>query len=150
MFFRLGIVATNIFVCSMFSLVLSHCIGYDVDTMFVDSCTYSANGKRTPDICCASPFVKMELMLAYLLVQELSRCWRSVDIAVEEGLDELNSLCTTQVVVKGKSLLHNVPQPRDSVAQLLRAAQVEMPRKLASRGMHVSTRKKLVEERKTA
>ena len=90
------------------------------------------------------------LMLGYLLVQELSRCWRSLDITVEEGLDELKTLCTTQVVVKGKSLLHNVPQPRDSVARLLRAAQVEVPRKLASRGVQVSTRKKLVEERKTA
>ncbi len=90
------------------------------------------------------------LMLAYLLVQELSRCWRSLDITVEEGLDELKTLCTTQVVVKGKSLLHNVPQPRDSVARLLRAAQVELPRKLASRGVYVSTRKKLVEERTTA
>jgi transposase len=90
------------------------------------------------------------LMLGYLLVQELSRCWRSLDITVEEGLDELKTLCTTQVVVKGKSLLHNVPQPRDSVARLLRAAQVDVPRKLASRGVQVSTRKKLVEERKTA
>ena len=90
------------------------------------------------------------LMLGYLLVQELSRCWHSLDITVEEGLDELKTLCTTQVVVKGKSLLHNVPLPRDSVARLLHAAQVEMPRKLGSRGVHVSTRKKLVEERKTA
>jgi hypothetical protein len=89
------------------------------------------------------------LMLAYLLVQELSRCWRCLDITVEEGLDELKTLCTTQVVVKGKSLVHNVPQPRHSVAQLLRAAQVELPRKVASRGVQVSTRKKLVEERKT-
>ena len=90
------------------------------------------------------------VMLGYLLVQELSRCWRSLDITVEEGLDELKTLCTTQVVVKGKSLLHNVPQPRDSVSRLLRAAQVEMPLKIASRNVHVSTRKKLVEERKTA
>ncbi len=89
------------------------------------------------------------LMLGYLLVQELSRCWRSLDITVQEGLDELTTLCTTQVVVKGKSLLHNVPQPRDSVARLLRAAQVDLPQKLASRGVHVSTRKKLVGERKT-
>ena len=66
------------------------------------------------------------------------------------GLDELKTLCTTQVIVKGKPLLHNVPQPRESVAQLLRAAQVELPRKIASRGVQVSTRKKLVEERKTA
>ena len=90
------------------------------------------------------------LMLGYLLVQELSRCWRSLDITVEEGLDELKTLCTTQVVVKGKSLLHNVPQPRASVARLLRAAEVEMPRKFAGRGVQVSTRKKLVEERKIA
>jgi len=90
------------------------------------------------------------LMLGYLLVQELSRCWRLLDITVEEGLDELKTLCTTQVIVKGKPLLHNVPQPRESVAQLLRAAQVELPRKIASRGVQVSTRKKLVEERKTA
>jgi len=90
------------------------------------------------------------VMLGYLLVQELSRCWRSLDITVEEGLDELKTLCTTQVVVKGKSLLHNVPQPRQSVARLLRAAKVKMPRKLGSRGVQVSTRKKLTEERKTA
>ena len=90
------------------------------------------------------------VMLGYLLVQELSRCWRSLEITVEEGLDELKTLCTTQVVVKGRSLLHNIPQPRDTVAQLLGAAQVEMPRKIASRGVQVSTRKKLVEERKTA
>ena len=90
------------------------------------------------------------LMLGYLLVQELSRCWRSLEMTVEEGLAELTTLCTTQVLVKGKSLLHNVPQPRGSVQQLLDAAQIELPRKLASRGVVVSTRKKLVDERKTA
>ncbi len=90
------------------------------------------------------------LMLGYLLVQELSRCWRSLEMTVEEGLAELTTLCTTQVLVKGKLLLHNIPQPRGSVQQLLDAAQIELPRKLASRGVVVSTRKKLVDERKTA
>jgi hypothetical protein len=90
------------------------------------------------------------LMLGYLLVQELSRCWRSLELTVEEGMNELKSLCTTEVVVKGKSLLHNIPEPRESVAELLAAAQIELPRKIASRGVHVSTRKKLTEERKTA
>ena len=89
------------------------------------------------------------VMLAYLLVQELSSCWRTLEMTVEEGLDELKTLCTTQVVVRGKSLLQNIPQPRDSVAQLLAAAQVEMPQKLISRGVRVSTRKKLVGERRT-
>jgi len=90
------------------------------------------------------------LMLGYLLVQELTRCWRPLDLTVEEGLAELKTLCTTQVVVKGKSLLHNIPEPRDTVSNLLTAAQVDLPRKLASRGIQVSTRKKLTEERKTA
>ncbi len=90
------------------------------------------------------------LMLGYLLVQELARCWRPLELTVEEGLAELKTLCTTQVVVKGKSLLHNIPDPRDSVSALLTAARIELPRKLASRGIHVSTRKKLAEERKTA
>ncbi|MCP4896851.1 MAG: IS1634 family transposase [bacterium] len=90
------------------------------------------------------------LMLGYLLVQELTRCWHSLEMTVEEGLAELKTLCTTQVVVKGKSLLHNIPEPRESVAALLTAARIELPRKLASRGIHVSTRKKLTEERKTA
>jgi len=36
------------------------------------------------------------VMLAYLLARELARCWRDLDLTVEEGLDELKSLCTTQ------------------------------------------------------
>lgn len=90
------------------------------------------------------------VMLAYLLVQELAKCWRQLDTTVEEGIHELATLCTTQVSVKGNAVLHNVPLPRLSVKQLLDAAQVELPRKIGSRGVRVSTRKKLAEERKTA
>jgi hypothetical protein len=89
-------------------------------------------------------------MLAYLLVQELAKCWRNFDITVEEGIDELKTLCTTHVSVKGNVLLHNVPQPRPSVQRLLDAAQIDLPSKITSRGVNVSTRKKLTEERKTA
>lgn len=90
------------------------------------------------------------VMLAYLLVQELAKCWRNFDITVEEGIDELKTLCTTRVSVKGNVLLHNVPQPRPSVQRLLDAAQIDLPSKITSRGVNVSTRKKLTEERKTA
>jgi transposase len=89
------------------------------------------------------------VMLAYLLVQELSRCWRDLDLTVEEGLDELKSLCTTQVVVQGRSVLHNIPRPRGSVQHLLDAAGVTLPKSITDRGVRVSTRKKLTEERKT-
>ena len=88
------------------------------------------------------------VMLAYLLVQELATCWRDLELTVEEGLDELKSLCTTRVTVKGQSVLHNVPQPRESVQRLLDAAHVVLPKTIADRGVRVSTRKKLVDERK--
>ena len=90
------------------------------------------------------------VMLAYLLVQELARCWRDLDLTVEEGLEELKSLCTTQVVVQGRSVLHNIPRPRASVQRLLDAAGVTLPKSIADRGVRVSTRKKLTEQRKTA
>lgn len=86
-------------------------------------------------------------MLAYLLVQELAKCWRELELTVEEGLDELKSLCTTRVTVKGQSVLHNVPEPRESVQRLLDAAHVTLPKTIADRGVRVSTRKKLVDER---
>ena len=89
------------------------------------------------------------VMLAYLLVQELGRCWRDLDLTVEEGLDELKSLCTTQVVVQGRSVLHNIPRPRAGVRRLLEAAQVTLPKSIADRGIRVSTKKKLTAERKT-
>ncbi len=90
------------------------------------------------------------VMLGYLLVQELAQCWRELDLTVEEGLEELKSLCTTQVVIKGRALLHNIPQPRASVQRLLDAAKVTLPNAIADRGVRVSTRKKLTPERKTA
>ena len=90
------------------------------------------------------------VMLAYLIVQELAKCWRDLEVTVEEGLNELKSLCTTQVVVKGRSVLHNIPRPRESVQRLLDAANVTLPKSIADRGVRVSTRKKLVDERKTA
>jgi transposase len=90
------------------------------------------------------------VMLAYLLVQELATYWRDFDLTVEEGLAELKSLCTTQVTVKGRSVLHNIPKPRPSVQRLLDAAGVTLPKSIVDRGVQVSTRKKLAEQRKTA
>ncbi|MGM0488463.1 MAG: IS1634 family transposase, partial [Planctomycetota bacterium] len=90
------------------------------------------------------------VMLAYLLVQELARCWRDFDLTVEEGLAELKSPCTTQVTIKGRSVLHNVPKPRPSVQRLLDAAGVTLPKSIVDRAVQASTRKKLAKQRKTA
>ena len=63
------------------------------------------------------------VMLAYLVVQELSKCWHDLELTVEEGLEELKSLSTTRVMVKGRPALHNVPEPRESIRRLLDAAK---------------------------
>ena len=78
----------------------------------------------------------------------MARPIATIELTVEEGLDELKSLCTTRVTVKGQAVLHNVPEPRESVQRLLDAAHVTLPKTIADRGVRVSTRKKLVNERK--
>ena len=36
-------------------------------------------------------------MLAYRLVQELTCHWQSLDLTVQEGIDQLATLCTTRL-----------------------------------------------------
>ena len=74
---------------------------------------------------------------------------RNLELTVEEGLEELKSLSTTRVMVKGRPALHNVPEPRESIRRLLDAAKIILPKCIVDRGVRVSTRKKLVPQRKT-
>ena len=87
-------------------------------------------------------------MNGYKIVQELARRWQAIDATVQEGLDELKTLCTTQMVMKGKPLCNCIPQPRASVQRLLELAEVILPRALPHRGVHVAARKKLPSRRK--
>jgi len=87
------------------------------------------------------------VMLAYLIIAELSRCWRDLDTTVEEGIKALSSLCATEVLVKGVVRGIQAPQPRELLAQLLTAAEVRLPDALPSKGVVVTTKKKLPERR---
>jgi hypothetical protein len=51
------------------------------------------------------------VMLAYLIRRELSRAWSSLDVNVEEGLRQLQTVCSTEVKVDGGGEL-----PEDSHA----------------------------------
>ena len=88
------------------------------------------------------------VMLAYRIARELSRCWRELNVTVQEGLDELSSLCSTQVCGGRRVLCQQIPKPRASVQALLTAAGVRMPEALPSKGVHVTTKRKLPERRK--
>ena len=87
------------------------------------------------------------VMLAYHIVKELAQCWCELDMTPSEGVNELTSLCMTEVTIENQTTINQVPTPRESVQQLLRAARVEIPLVLPYSGTKVYTKKKLPEER---
>jgi len=88
------------------------------------------------------------VMLAYRIVQELARLWRNIDLTVEEGINELSTLCATEIWVGGKHNCNKIPDPRDTLRKLLDAARVKLPKVLPPRTQNVATRKKLPPRRK--
>jgi hypothetical protein len=90
------------------------------------------------------------VMLAYLIVKELTGCWRELETTVEEALQELGSLCMNVVTIPNETTIHQVPAPREMVSHLLSAAAVEIPPALPYSGARVYTKKKLAAERQPA
>jgi transposase len=87
------------------------------------------------------------VMLAYLIVQELARCWVEFNLTVEEGLKALAGLCATDVLVKGQVCCHQIPEPRASLQELLTAAAVRLPEVVPSQAVTVTTKRTLPERR---
>jgi len=87
------------------------------------------------------------VMLAHRLIQELQQAWAGENLTVGEGLQELASLCVTEVVINGQVKAQLVPEGRPQVKRLLELAQVELPKKLRHAGTIVSTKKHLKETR---
>lgn len=88
------------------------------------------------------------IMLAYLVAYELRRLWYDVEVTIEEGINELSSLCATEVIV-GDVSFQTVPEPRELSMLLLKRANVNLPDVIPCRKVNVFTRKKLVEERRS-
>jgi len=88
------------------------------------------------------------VMLAYHIVQELARYWRNINLTVEDGIKELSSLCATEMLINGIPRCNKIPEPRSSIQELLDAAQVRLPDSLPCKGIHVTTRKELTENRR--
>jgi transposase len=87
------------------------------------------------------------VMLAYLIAHYLRQAWADLDLTVQEGLDQLTTLCATQILVKDEVRCNQIPIPRDLSQKLLRAADIHLPEALPHLGARVVTRKKLTERR---
>jgi hypothetical protein len=88
------------------------------------------------------------VMLAYLIRRELSRAWAALDVTVEEGLHQLQALCSTEVKVKGGGSCLRIPTPSTAATALLAALKIRLPEALPHTETPVVTRKKLPERRK--
>src|ERR687896_632630 len=88
------------------------------------------------------------VMLAYAIIKELATRWQPLDLTVKEGIDQLATLCLTEVRIKDQAPYHQVPTPRDTLQRLLDAAQVRLSKVLPSRGVTVTTKTKLQNRRK--
>jgi len=92
------------------------------------------------------------VMLACMLARRLADCWRGLDVTVEEGLEELKELCSTQVWVRGQPAFTTLPQPRSSTQALLSAAGIDLPALLPALERTApgpDTRRKLPAQRRT-
>jgi transposase len=87
------------------------------------------------------------VMLAYKIVQELAKRWRAIDMTVEEGIKELSTLCAIEIEINEGIKINQIPEPRESIKKLVKAAHVSLPSTIPSRGVIVSTKKKLTDSR---
>ena len=89
------------------------------------------------------------IMLAYVIAYELRRLWQDIEVTIEEGIEELSSLCATEAII-GNVSIQTVPEPRARGKLLLEKANVTLPDAIPCRNVNVFTRKKLVEERRNS
>jgi hypothetical protein len=100
---------------------------------------------RTAEHTCGHVLV---VMLAYLIRRELSRAWMALDVTVEEGLQQLQTLCSTELQVEGGGSCLRIPTPGADSRALLQALDLRLPEALPHSEVRVVTRKKLPERRK--
>ena len=87
-------------------------------------------------------------MLAYMTAYELGTFWQDIEVTIQEGIEELSSLCTTEVVI-GNLSIHTIPTPRENGKLILEKANIKLPDAIPCREAAVLTRKKLVENRRS-
>ncbi len=90
------------------------------------------------------------VMSAYRITQELAKRWSHLNLTVQEGINQLSTLCSQEVLIHGKPQCHKIPQPDEAIKRLLDAAGVRLPDALPKKGVRVTTKMKLQKRRTSA
>jgi len=89
-------------------------------------------------------------MLALKVRRHLERAWWPLEVTVEEGLRELETLCVMELVhpQSGQIIARQVPEPSARQQQLLQALNLSLPATVSQGRVIVGTRKKIQHVRK--
>jgi transposase len=89
-------------------------------------------------------------MLALKVRRHLERAWWPLEVTVEEGLRELETLCVVELVhpQSGEVIARQVPEPSARQQQLLQALNLSLPATVPQGRVIVGTRKKIHQVRK--
>ena len=79
------------------------------------------------------------VMLAYIIIQELNRLWKEMDVTVEEGLSHLSTLVETRVILADGISFSRIPEPTEQNKALLKAAVIKLPTYMKSNDTVVRT-----------
>jgi hypothetical protein len=88
------------------------------------------------------------VMLAYSIIRALATLWRDLDLTVQEGLDQLSTLCLNEILLPDRAVSYQLPTPREGVRQLLDAAAARLPTRIVAQASRVATKAKLPNRRK--
>jgi transposase len=80
------------------------------------------------------------VMLSYMIMQELDKCWKELYLTVEEGLKSLSTLCVTEVFVNKNQSFQCIPNPRAQNKKMLEASKIKLPKFLPKNNVRVVTR----------
>ncbi len=89
----------------------------------------------------------LTVMLGVIIQRELERCWKEIDITVEEGIEELGAIRMEEIRLINAVAYNRIPEPSGLSKQLLDAADVTLPSALPCLEVNVYTKKKLTSER---
>ena len=79
------------------------------------------------------------VMLAYMIIQELNRLWKGIELTVEEGLRHLTTLTEQKILFPNGLKISKIPSPSEQNEQLLKTAGITLPPYLANNDITVGT-----------
>ena len=84
------------------------------------------------------------VMLSYIIIKSLKEYWKEIDTTVEEGINQLKTLCLTEVTLNNTIKYYEIIEPREMSKILLKAAKVQLPEVFPFININVRSRKKLI------